>query len=180
MDDTLWQFIYTLPDHSKAIRGTPFFYIRRGAGNDDKYKGIERLLAECGIHADTIDLNSLDPKEPSYWNYITRQAYKELRANERAALECGLTVEEFLDLDCRSLNSTIIAYQHQRETEINDKIINDVRLAIKVSEAVWGSKHVSDVKPVDFKLGEKDITKTEQELRYEEAFAKACKQYNIT
>ena len=62
---------------------------------------------------------------------------------------------------------------------MNDRIIEDIRLAIKISEAVWGGKHVADFTPIKLQLDKLDLHKTEKERIYEEAFRKACKQYNI-
>lgn len=91
-----------------------------------------------------------------------------------------MTYEEFLDLDAGQLNTAIVAMQSNRQLTLNDDVIQNIRLAIKISEAVWGGKHVADFQPIELSIDKLDLHKTEKERIYDEAFQKACKQYNIT
>lgn len=91
-----------------------------------------------------------------------------------------MTYEQFLDLDAGQLNTAIVAMQSNRQLTLNDDVIQNIRLAIKISEAVWGGKHVADFQPIELKIDKIDLHKTEKERIYEEAFRKACQQYGIT
>lgn len=82
-------------------------------------------------------------------------------------------------MDIKTLNDQFISYLKKEERTLNDRVVMDLRLAIKCSEAIWGAKSVSKTDPIDLHINDKDMSKTEAERRYEEAFKKACQQYGI-
>lgn len=111
-----------------------------------------KLFKLLDITPPQLTVPKLDPMTAEYWKDATLKADQELRLNLKDAVMYGATYEEALDMDIRLLTMYIHAKQLKYQADLNDQTIAEIRLAIKISEAMNGSKKVTDYKPVDLKI----------------------------
>lgn len=123
------------------------------AKKDSSAVDLQKLLELLDIKLpEKQNATDEDPMQPEYWERLQRDSDRELRLNIKDAITYGATVEEALDMDMRLLTMYVHAKQKVYETELNDKTISEIRLAIKIGEALAGSKKVADYKKIDLAI----------------------------
>lgn len=122
------------------------------AAQNNELDDLFKLFSLLDINPPQLGINRLSPASAEYWKDVTAKADKELRLNIKDAIQYGTTYEEALDMDIRLLTMYIHAKQLNYQSSLNDQTIAEIRLAIKIAEAVHGNKKVTDNKPIDLNI----------------------------
>jgi len=114
----------------------------------DLFKALEIL----DIHLPVEKTRTDDVYSQAYWDKILNTADKDLRLNYKLAMRLGASLDEVRDMDVRLFDMFVHAKAQDYEQSLNDETIGRIHLAIKVVEALNGSKKLTDTKPIDLHI----------------------------